>query len=169
MPKVTDFKDQPQGHTGAHQCGQPSWYVDGLPTDPPGVPVVYNADGLPVCCAPGRGLLWGRPQLPGRGGLLWGSFTPEIRYRSEILEPFGDVFMEQLNATTWGFSPGFGLFQLEAPDPIFHPLTWQLKEFISLFLNGLWETDASWDGTGFRTFDFVSGAGFSGTRWVERA
>lgn len=70
-PKSADFKNQPQGHTGAHQCGQPSWYVQGLPSSPPGVPVVYNADGLPVCCAPGKGLLWGRAPTAPRGGLLW--------------------------------------------------------------------------------------------------
>jgi hypothetical protein len=87
-----DFSPGPQRATGAHQCGEPAWYVHGVPADPSRRPVRYNLDGLPVCCAPGRGVLLGSVPLGARGGVLLGSAGAEVHgaddcFGSPVLAP----------------------------------------------------------------------------------
>lgn len=59
--------------TGAHVCGTRSDHEFGASYNPSITPRLYRADGLPVCCAPGEGLLFGAAPGAGAqpaGGLL---------------------------------------------------------------------------------------------------
>lgn len=168
-PRVADFGPAPQRATGAHQCGEPSWYVRGLPSAPTGLPVVYNGDGLPVCCARGRGMLWGRAPLAPRGGVAWGSFSELWPYGVYIWdEPGfeGNLMVPNAPPQFWLWDVGGPFFRLLGP-AFTGSNRWEFTVSISVFFSGVWET-FDWDGFGTRTFDFVSGVGVSGPTHVRR-
>lgn len=90
--KVGDWTPGPQGATGGHVCGNPDWFAAGVPVDPARPPVLYTADGLPTCCRPGLGLVWGEPANVGDGGLAWGDGGAEVHgaddcFGSPVLTP----------------------------------------------------------------------------------
>jgi hypothetical protein len=75
--RFAPWVQRPQGAIGGHVCGDPAWFAQGVPVDPARPPVLYTADGLPVCCRPGRGLLLGGGVGTGPpGGLLLGGVPP---------------------------------------------------------------------------------------------
>lgn len=57
---------------GKHVCGTREDFEQGAHYDPTLPPRLYRPDGLPTCCAPGRGVLLGPAPGPiPTGGLVW--------------------------------------------------------------------------------------------------
>lgn len=75
-PRVFNRKQPIPAATGAHRCGTDEEWRKGALYNPDRPPVLYRPDGLPTCCAPGRGLLWFGARPAPRGGVLW--FGPQI-------------------------------------------------------------------------------------------
>ena len=67
----------PGGAPAGHVCGDPQWYLTGVPVDPERPAVEYGPDGLPLCCQPqiAAVLLGGRAVIPTQspGVVLGGS------------------------------------------------------------------------------------------------
>lgn len=90
-----------QGHT----CGDPSWWVAGVPLPLPPNPV-RNPDGVPECCVPER---FGVASWTATGRASWQSSVPPVFSITSIGTQGGGLVNPFLQIQYFGFAPASGM------------------------------------------------------------